>query len=112
MHIAALRGEYKIIKLLMLFGASPFIYTFGNGLTPLDYARESGKSESLNVLKPLFDEKNKTKQSKNNVLEITNQVNILNKIQKIICSFFFSLRLKYKFQIIQFLPLINSFCYD
>ena len=71
MHIAAVRGEYKIIKLLMLFGASPFIYTYDGGLTPLDYARESGKSESLNVLKPLFDE---GKKSKNTIYQNNEQV--------------------------------------
>jgi len=71
MHIAAVRGEYKIIKLLMLFGASPFVYTYDDQLTPLDYARESGKPESLNVLKPLFDE---GKKSKNNIFQNNEQV--------------------------------------
>lgn len=80
MHIAAVRGEYKIIKLLMLFGASPFIYTFDGGLTPLDYARESGKSESLNVLKPLFDERRK---GRNNVYQKSEQVILFWKLQLI-----------------------------
>lgn len=71
MHIAAVRGEYKIIKLLMLFGASPFIYTHDGGLTPLDYARERGKAESLNFLKPLFDE---SKKSRNDVYQKSEQV--------------------------------------
>ncbi len=76
MHIAALRGEYKIIKLLILFGASPFIYTYGNSFTPLDYARESGKSESMNILKPLFDEKNNAKQTRKNIYDANNQVKL------------------------------------
>ena len=70
MHIAAIRGEYKIIKLLMLFGASPFIYTYNGGLTPLDYAKESGKAESFNILKPLFEEK----KSRNNLYQKSEKV--------------------------------------
>lgn len=79
MHIASVRGEYKIIKLLILFGASPFIFTYVNGFTPLDYARESGKVESLNVLKPLFEEKknnNKKNIPNNNLNNNGNSINI------------------------------------
>jgi len=74
MHIAAVRGDYKIIKLLMLFGATPFVFTYSTGFSPLDYARESGKDDSFNVLKPLFDDNIKNKQSSNNFYDTNSQV--------------------------------------
>jgi ankyrin repeat protein len=69
MHIAAVRGEYKIIKLLILFNASPFIYTYVNGYSPLDYARESGKKEAFNILQQIFEENTKNKNIENKLYE-------------------------------------------
>jgi hypothetical protein len=56
MHIAAIKGEHKIIKILLLFNSNPFIYTYKNFYSPLDYARESKKIEVLKILQPLFEQ--------------------------------------------------------
>ena len=55
MHIAAIKGENKIIKILLLFNANPFIFTYSNNYSPLDYARESKKIEVIKILQPIFD---------------------------------------------------------
>ncbi len=53
MHIAALKGDYKVIKLLLLFNANPYLRTTKNN-SPLDYAKEKNKVKCIDVLEPLF----------------------------------------------------------
>jgi hypothetical protein len=85
MHIAAIKGEHKIIKLLLLFNANPFIYTYKNLYSPLDYARESKKVEVLKILQPIFDqERSKANGDFNNLYE--------KKVKKIIINFIINIK--------------------
>lgn len=55
MHIAAIKGNYKIVKLLLIYGASPYIRTFKSNYSPFDYAAESNQIKVVNLLKPLME---------------------------------------------------------
>ncbi len=55
MHIAAIKGNYKIVKLLLIYGASPYVRTFKSNYSPFDYAAESNQIKVVNLLKPLME---------------------------------------------------------
>lgn len=49
LHVASLRGDISIVKLLLKFGASPFIANY-KGIKPVDLAREAGHEEIIRLL--------------------------------------------------------------
>jgi len=55
MHIAAIKGNYKIVKLLLIYGASPYIRTLKSNYSPFDYAAESNQIKVVNLLKPSME---------------------------------------------------------
>jgi len=56
MHIACIKGDYKIVKLLIIYGADPTLKSFQNNFTPLDYAIEANQQKCISILKPLLEE--------------------------------------------------------
>ena len=58
MHIASIKGNYKIVKLLLLYGANPFIRTYKSNYSPYDYAAESNQVKVVKLLKPFMDKEN------------------------------------------------------
>lgn len=71
MHVAALKGDYKVIKLLLLFGANPYLTTNSDKYTPLDLSKLKNKTKCIEVLEPLYYENNynRIRDSENNQLD-------------------------------------------
>lgn len=54
MHIAAVRGDHKTVKLLSIYGANPFIVTSQN-YAPYDYATGRGNTKCIEALQVLME---------------------------------------------------------
>ena len=66
MHIACIKGDYKIVKLLIIYGADPILKSTQNNFTPLDYAIEANQQKCIAILGPIVAENhNKLKNETN-----------------------------------------------
>ena len=64
MHIASIKGDYKIVKLLIIYGADPNLKSINKNYTPLDYAFEANQQKCISILSPLLANDNNN--NKNN----------------------------------------------
>ena len=70
MHIACLKGNNKIVKLLLLYGANPYIRTLKTNYSPFDYAAESKQIKVVHLLKPLMETEHSNKPNKIDSIEL------------------------------------------
>ena len=78
MHIAASKGDYKVLKLLLLFHADPMILS-NDGFSAEDYASERGYQKCVDVLSKASNESSLSMNKKNNFIlnNINNNCNLV-----------------------------------